>query len=342
VDRPAEIQEAPMSTRRQHSEAPMSVKIPADVDQPDKILYGLTARQLAILAGTAAISLWLFLTLGPLVPIPVLVAVLVPIVAAGFVLAVARHDGMNLDRYALAAFRHLRSARERVTAAEPVQPPPAWCRMRGRLPEPLRLPIRAVRQDGVLELAGGGVAVVVRAGTLTFGLRTSGEQAGLVAVFGRWLNSLDSPVQVLVQARPVDLTGLADHVTQHAPALPDPALEQAASEHAAFLVDLGVAHDLLIRQILIVITGHIPPSSPTHVLPWRQHKRHRVGRDTAAAVALRRAAEAEQALAALAIPAEVLDASSATAVMAESLAPGEPRLVDNATADDVITHRQED
>src|SRR5690606_27020658 len=87
VDRPTQIQEAPMSPRHQHTEAPMSVKIPADVDQPDKILYGLTARQLAILAGTAALCLWLLLTLGPLVPIPVLVAVLVPVVAAGVVLA---------------------------------------------------------------------------------------------------------------------------------------------------------------------------------------------------------------------------------------------------------------
>ncbi|MFA1550777.1 PrgI family protein [Actinomadura chokoriensis] len=331
-----------MSTRtQQHDQPPMSVKIPADVDQPDKILYGLTTRQLAILAGTAATCLWLFLTFGPLVPLPVLVAVLVPVVAAGFVLAVARHDGINLDRYALAALRHLRSAKERLTAGEPVQPPPAWCRMRGRLPEPLRLPVRAVRQDGALELAGGGVAVIVRAGTLTFGLRTPGEQAGLVAVFGRWLNSLDAPVQILVQARPVDLTGLADHITQHAAALPDPALEQAARAHSAFLTDLGAAHDLLIRQIFVVITGHVSSSAPAHVLPWRQHQRHRVGRDTAAAVALRRAAEAVQSLAALAVPAEVLDAANATVVIAESLSPGELQLVDNSSSDDVITHRQE-
>ncbi|CNG13855.1 PrgI family protein [Mycobacterium tuberculosis] len=327
-----------MSTRHQDDQPPMSVKIPADIDQPDKILYGLTARQLGILAGTAATCLWAFLTL-PLVPFPVLVAVLVPVVAVGIVLAVARHDGMSLDRYCLAALRHLRGSRERVTAAGPVQSPPAWCRMRGRLPEPLRLPVRAVRRDGALELAGGGVAVLVRAGTLAFGLRTAGEQAGLVAAFGRWLNSLDAPVQILVQARPVDLTGLADHITHHAPALPDPALEQAAHAHAAFLTDLGSAHDLLIRQVLIVITGHI--SAPASALPWRQHQRRQGVRDSAAAVALRRATEAVQALAALAVPAEVLDSDSATAVLTESLSPGEPQLVDNAAPDDVITRKKE-
>ncbi|MWA02773.1 PrgI family protein [Actinomadura sp. LD22] len=330
-----------MSTRHQHVEAPMSVKIPADVDQPDKILYGLTAKQVTILAGTAAACLWVLLTFGPLVPFPVLVAVLVPVAAAGIVLAFARHDGMNLDRYTLAAFRHLRASKQRVTTSEPVQPPPAWCRMRGRLPEPLRLPVRTVRQDGALELAQGGVAVIVRAGTVAFGLRTAGEQAGLVAVFGRWLNSLDAPVQILVQARPVDLTGLADHITRHAPALPDPALEEAARAHAAFLTDLGTEHDLLIRQVLIAITGHIPASATASVLPWRRRERRRVGRDSAAAVALRRAAEAVQSLAALGVPAEVLDANSTTAALTESLSPGEPPLVDTPTSDDVITHRKE-
>jgi hypothetical protein len=322
---------------QQQAEAPMSVKIPADVDQPDKILYGLTARQLAILAGTAASALWVVLTLGPLVPLPVLVALLVPVVALGFVLAVARHDGMSLDRYILAALRHLRGSKERVTVTGPVHAPPAWCRMRGSLPEPLRLPVRAVREDGALELAEGGVAVIVRAGTLAFGLRTPSEQAGLVAVFGRWLNSLDAPVQILVQARPVDLTGLADHITQHAPALPDPALEQAAHEHADFLAELGAAHELLIRQILIVITGHTHSAASPPALGWRRGKRYRVGRDAAASVALRRADEATQSLAALGVPAEVLGVESCTSALADSLSPGQPQPVDNAAPDDVIT-----
>ncbi|MBO2460316.1 PrgI family protein [Actinomadura violacea] len=334
-----------MSTRhQQHIEAPMSVKIPADVDQPDKILYGLTTRQLGILAGTAATGMWVFLTFSPLVPFPALVAVLVPVTAIGIVLAVARHNGMNLDRYVLAALRHWRTTKERVTTAgTPVQPPPAWCRMRGELPAPLRLPVRAIRQDGALEVAEGGVAVIIRTGTLAFGLRTSGEQAGLVAVFGRWLNSLDAPAQILVQARPVDLTGLAEHISRHAPALPDPELERAAGEHAAFLTDLGAEHELLIRQVLIVITGHTSGASraATPALPWRHTGRHRVGRDAAAAVAMRRAEEAVQSLTALGVPAEALDAKSATAALGEALSPSEPHLVDNSLLNDVIIHQQE-
>ncbi|MGH3388864.1 MAG: PrgI family protein, partial [Actinomadura sp.] len=35
---------------------PLVAKIPADVDRPDKILYGLTARQLAVLAVTGLLA----------------------------------------------------------------------------------------------------------------------------------------------------------------------------------------------------------------------------------------------------------------------------------------------
>ena len=54
-------------------------RIPADVDQPDKIVYGLTARQLAILSAAAAAGYGIFKTLGSLLPQPVLLALLVPL-----------------------------------------------------------------------------------------------------------------------------------------------------------------------------------------------------------------------------------------------------------------------
>ncbi|OLT17555.1 hypothetical protein BJF79_48435 [Actinomadura sp. CNU-125] len=159
-------------------------------------------------------------------------------------------------------------------------------------------------------------------------------------MFGRWLNSLDAPVQILVQARPVDLTGLADHLTRLAPELPDPALEQAATDHAAFLTELGAVHDLLVRQVLIVISDstQVPPSTGTP--PWLKGRRERAGRDAGAAVALRRAEETVHALTALGITAEILDSDACTAVLAEALSPGESQPVDNPGPDDVITAQE--
>ncbi|MBO2451662.1 PrgI family protein [Actinomadura barringtoniae] len=325
---------------RQLDEAPLTAKIPADVDQPDKLMYGLTGRQLAVLAVTALASFGIFTAVRAWLPLPMVIAAVFPVVAAGVVVAVARRDGMGLDRFALAALNHLRMPKERVTASEPIAPPPAWCRMRGQLPSPLQLPVRAVREDGVMELTEGGTAVLVRAGTVAFALRTASEQTALVAMFGRWLNSLDTPVQILVRARPMDLSGLAWHLTDTAPALPDPALERAALDYAAFLTDLHHSRNLLIREVLIVIGDH----TPTQATPWLPGRKRQAAREVGAAVVLRRAAETERALAALGVTAEVLDADACTAALAEALSPGETHILNAADPDEVITasaHDQE-
>jgi hypothetical protein len=316
---------------------PLVVKIPADVDRPDKILYGLTARQLAVLAATGLLASWAYLLAAARLPLPAIVAIIVPIVAAGGAVAVGRRDGMSLDRFMFSALRHLRGSKTRVLAAEGVLPPPAWCRLRGRLPAPLRLPVRAVRDDGVLEMAEGGTAVIVRAGTVSFGLRTPAEQAGLVAAFGHWLNSLEAPAQILMHTRPVDLSGLADKVMRSAPQLADPALEQAALDHAAFLTSLSDDYDLLARQILIVVRDEPADRQQAIGLPWARRRNRTTVRDVSAAVVVRRAEETVRSLGVLGITAAVLDGPEAVALLAESLSPGEHRLPGLAAPGKTIT-----
>jgi PrgI family protein len=317
----------------------LTAKIPADVEQPDKIMYGLTARQVAILAATGLLASWGYMAMADWLPLTVIAAILLPVIGGGAVLALARHDGMGLDRFLLAALVHLRSPKARVEAPEGVQPPPAWCRVRGRLPVPLRLPVRVVREDGVMELADGGTAAVVRAGTVAFGLRTAAEQAVLVAVFGRWLNSLETPVQILVRARPVDLSALVAQLTDTAPHLPHPALEQATCDHAAYLADLEASRELLTREVLIVLRDAAREQQNV-TLPWTRSKARRVLRDAGAAVVARRAEETVRSLAVLGVTAEVLDAAACTAVLAESLSPADVRLPEVAGPGELISAQE--
>ncbi|MGH3388801.1 MAG: PrgI family protein [Actinomadura sp.] len=316
---------------------PLVAKIPADVDRPDKILYGLTARQLAVLAVTGLLASSAYLLAAGHLPLPAIVTIIVPIVAAGSALAVGSRDGMSLDRFTFSALRYLRGSKTQVLTTENVQPPPAWYRQRGRLPAPLRLPVRAVRDDGVLELAEGGTAVIVRAGTVSFGLRTPAEQAGLVAAFGRWLNSLEAPAQILMHTRPVDLSGLAQKVTRSAPQLADPALEQAALDHAAFLTSLSNDYDLLARQILIVVRDEPSDRHQAIGLPWARRRHRTTIRDVSAEVVVRRAEEAVRSLGVLGITASVLTGPEAVGLLAESLSPGEHRLPGLAAPGETIT-----
>ena len=286
------------------------VRIPADFERPDKLLAGLTARQPAILA-VAAVILWAgYAATRHLVPVAAYGAVALPIGAIAATLALGKMEGTGADRWVAAAWRHHRSPRRLVPAPDGVQPPPAFLGVpAGPLPAPLRLPIGEVAADGIVNLAGDGLALLCRASAVTFSLRTPVEQEALVAGFARFLNSLAEPVQILVRAEPVDLTPTIDALLDIAPGLPHPALEAAARGHAQFLADLAAHRDLLRREVLVVLRQPAGNSG--------------AGKDAAGRLQ-RRAAEATAALGAAGVALTVLDGPAAAACLTRALDPAAP------------------
>jgi hypothetical protein len=82
------------------------VKIPADIDRPDKILAGLTSRQLGLLAVTAALLWTGWVLAGPLLGAPAYTVGALPVAGVGIALALGRRDGLGLDEWALHALLH--------------------------------------------------------------------------------------------------------------------------------------------------------------------------------------------------------------------------------------------
>jgi hypothetical protein len=281
------------------------VRIPADVDREDRLLADLTARQVAILA-TAAVLLWLaYLATRHLVPPAVFGGAAAPAGVAAVMLALGRRDGLSLDRWLAAGLRQARAPRRLVPAPDGVHPPPAWvspatAAQASPLPAPLRLPATAITPAGVVTLAGGGAVTVAAASTVNFALRTAPEQQALTAAFGRWLNSLQHPAQILIRAHRIDLSAAVAELRLSAPALPHPALERAALGHAAFLAGLAEDRDLLARQVLIAV------------------------REPSPGPAARRISDATQALAAAGVALTPLDGPRATAMLAACCTPGQP------------------
>jgi hypothetical protein len=296
---------------------PEPVRIPADVDREDRVLADLTARQAAILAA-AATALWLaFTATRHLVPPAAFAAAAAPVAVGAVLLAVGRRDGLSLDRWLAAGLRQARAPRRLVPAAEGVLPPPAWlapavAAQAGPLPAPLRLPATAISPRGVISLGGDGAVAIAAASTVNFALRTPAEQQALAAAFGRWLNSLQGPAQILIRARRIDLSAMAASLRDNAAALPHPALERAALGHAAFLDSLAEDRDLLARQVLIAV------------------------REPTADRAVRRIADAARALAAAGVAVTPLDGPRAAAVLAACCTPGHPPPA-AGTASQIIT-----
>jgi hypothetical protein len=297
---------------RHDPDAAPTASIPADVDTPDKIVYGLTARQLAIFAVTAVAAYGVYRGVGEALPRPVLFAVLIPYAGVAVVVALGRRDGMSMDRWVVAAVRYCRSPRRSAPAqsGRPV-PVPGWAPQTMQ-PVPmlpvLRLPATAIAESGVID-AGQRAVVLVACTTVNIRLRTGEEQAALLAAFGRWLNSVNDPVQIVVSTQRVDLSAQARRISAAAEALPNPALAAVSRDYAAFLDALVHDRDPLSRTVTVAVTG------PPVVNTAGDRAEAGVGVRGHAAEVLRRAEQTASALAALGADTTVLDGGRATTVL---------------------------
>ncbi|MET9296874.1 PrgI family protein [Streptomyces sp. NPDC003077] len=276
--------------RAEDGDALCSAHIPADIDRPDRVLGPLTARQTALLAGTAGVLLLGYYATHPFLAPLAYMALVTPIASVMIALALGHRDGISLDRFALAALAHWRSPNRRLQAPEgiPALPdavPTGLAGAGGPTPGVLDMPCEEVLDSGILALGRDGYAALATCSPVNFDLRSGAEQQALTGAFARWLNSLTGPTQILIRARRLDPAPLVDQLAQTAPDLPHPALERAALDHAAFLQELAVHSDLLTRQTLIA--AREPAKSPA--------PRHRTG--TGPARARHRIAEADRALA---------------------------------------------
>ena len=75
-------------------EVPDPVPIPADVERPDKILAGLTARQVAI-AAVGAVIIWAgWVAARHVLPLPAFAALAAPVGLAATALVIGERDGL--------------------------------------------------------------------------------------------------------------------------------------------------------------------------------------------------------------------------------------------------------
>jgi hypothetical protein len=310
----------------------VQANVPADFDTPDRVLYGLTARQVSILAVAGAV-LWLaYHALTPMVPAAVVGIAALPVGGVAVAVALGRRDGISMDRWIAAALRGSRAPHRLVSASGGVPAVPGWAPVlragdapgtTGRAKErtavaavaPLRLPARNIAANGVIDIDGGRVALTA-ATTVNFDLRTVDEQHALVDGMGRWLNSLSAPVQIVISTRRVDMHAYAEQVEDRLDTLPHPALADAAAGYAQFLRELAEDRDPLDRHVLVA---------------------HRVGAHTDANVGRRQAEQTARALTGLGAATRALDGGEVTDALVGACDPWRHVGTGRATPDAVIT-----
>jgi hypothetical protein len=116
------------------------------------------------------------------------------------------------------------------------------------------LPIKEIR-DGIITLKNGGYRTVVMVNAINFSLKSSDEQQAMLESYQNFLNSLNFPIQILMQSRTLDLDNYLDGLTKTAEAQANDLLRTQTNEYITFVHDLiGVAN--IMSKTFYVIIPH--------------------------------------------------------------------------------------
>ena len=228
-------------------------RIPGDLDRPDAFLFGLTARQIALLAPFFA----LLAALGWLGAGRIPMVVLLPVLAVGSGVAISltlvHQDGMSPEALGKALAGYLRRPKQLIWAPEGTGDPPRALHLRrhssklGRFVEPWR-----GFEANDIDLGDCGRVRVLAVSSLDLQLRSARETAALTGAYGRLLNALDESLCILVRAEPVDLEERARAAESAGGQDAPPELAAYGADHARFLRAMSGG---LRRQVYLVVKG---------------------------------------------------------------------------------------
>jgi hypothetical protein len=231
----------------------------ANAALPDRIIAGLTARQLILLGLTSLGVVAIYSGLASNIPLPVVGVICFPVAAIGVSISLGSMERVSLDRMALFALRYLRRPRTRVLTPSDVPTAPSWAGVKKSLAS-VDFPVKETLSDGVIGLGEDGFALVARASAVNLSLRAEKEQEAMVGSFGRYLNSLGHPIEILLHSGYADLSRRIEELEEVIPTLPHQLLEEQARRHIDFLRSLGARGDVLHREAFVCFREEV--SSP--------------------------------------------------------------------------------
>lgn len=223
----------------------------ASAARADRIIAGLTARQLSILGVTAVTVGGFFSVLSSYIPTAPAAVISAPPAIVGVVVALGQLDRVGLDKMSVFALRFIHRPRRRVLASGDIPAPPVWSEKKSLAL--VDFPVKDVLSDGVLDLGGEGFVLACRASPVNLALKAEKEREVAVLGFGRFLNAIGRPIEILVRSGRADLSGRIKELEWQIPALPHPRLAEEAQCYLEFLKRLGARGDVLRREAFLCL-----------------------------------------------------------------------------------------
>ncbi len=114
------------------------------------------------------------------------------------------------------------------------------------------LPIAEIK-DGTVVLKDGTLRAVLLVSSINFALKSDDEQNALISSYVGFLNSLDFPIQIVMQSRKLQIQPYLDNLLKIEKELPNELLKIQIADYRAFVAELVEIGQIMTKRFYVVV-----------------------------------------------------------------------------------------
>ena len=114
------------------------------------------------------------------------------------------------------------------------------------------LPFSQIREN-IIIMKDDSVRLVMRCSTINFLLKNRDEQDSIIISFQRFLNSLKSPIQILVRSKKLDIDWYLNNLNDKALKQKNPLLQNQTYEYIEYLNNLIETSQIMKKEFYIIV-----------------------------------------------------------------------------------------
>lgn len=115
-------------------------------------------------------------------------------------------------------------------------------------------------KDGVIILRNGGLRTIIMVSSINFALKSTGEQDAIIYHYQNFLNSLDFPIQILINSRKLNIKQYLEMIKIKEKEQPNELLRIQTSEYLEFIQGLIEMANIINKTFYIIV-----PFSPVQL-----------------------------------------------------------------------------
>jgi len=114
------------------------------------------------------------------------------------------------------------------------------------------LDVAEIKEDTIV-LKNGSLRAVLAVSAINFDLKSTDEQEAIVAQYQNFLNSVDFPLQILINSRKLNMENYLKFLTENEKKQPNELLRLQISEYKSFISQLITASNIMDKNFYIVV-----------------------------------------------------------------------------------------